>query len=318
MIASLNPLLHKALRKKFAVPALNVTSMETVQAVFSAAQKAKSPVILQVSPSALEYSGDLLPDIVFAEAKKFPKVPFALHLDHGRSFDECKKAMRLGFSSVMIDASINYNKKDSQGNHPARKFAENEKITRKVVLQAQSKNVSVEGEIGTLGGIEDSTKAKAQLTDPSEAKFFVDSTGIDALAVAIGTSHGAYKFKDKPNLHFKILKQTHEMLPQTPLVLHGASSVPRELVQKARKFGLNIGPDAKGLPLPQIQKAIKLGICKINIDTDARLAFMAGVLQKANAYKGPVDLRKYFGAGRTELEKLYTEKMRAFRSAGKI
>ncbi|MDD5147926.1 MAG: class II fructose-bisphosphate aldolase family protein, partial [Candidatus ainarchaeum sp.] len=237
-------LLQKALQGKYAVPALNVNSMEMVQAVFSAAEKARSPAIIQVSPSALSYSGDLLPAIVFAAGKKFPKVPFALHLDHGRNLGDCKKAVSLGFSSVMIDASINYEKKDSAGKHPQRKFSENAALTKKAVKFAHAKKVSVEGEIGTLGGIEDSTFSSAHLTDPEEARAFVEETGIDALAIAIGTSHGAYKFRGKPRLAFDVLQRTHRLLPELPLVLHGASSVPAGVVSQCKKFGLQISSEA--------------------------------------------------------------------------
>jgi len=309
-------LLQAALKQKYAVPAFNVNSMEMVQAVFFSASKAKSPVIIQVSPSALEYSQNLLPGIVFAEAKNFPKVNFALHLDHGRSFAECKNAMQLGFSSVMMDASINYSKKDSQGNHPSRSFAENAKLTKQVVLLAHSKGISVEGEIGTLGGIEDFVRSKKHLTDPADAGHFAEATGIDALAIAIGTSHGAYKFKHSPRLDFNVLKQTKEVLPDLPLVLHGASSVPKAMVARARKAGLKIGKSAKGLPDAQVKKAISLGVCKVNIDTDARLAFMAGILESAKS-KTRLDLRSYFGSGKKELERLYLEKIRLFGSRGK-
>lgn len=332
MLVSLKPLLQNALKKKFAIPALNVNSMEMVQAVFFAAQKAKSPVIVQVSPSALAYSGDLLPAIVLSAGKKFPKTNFALHLDHGQNFEQCKKAISLGFSSVMIDASIDYSKKIF-GMHPPRKFSDNARITKKAVQFAHKRGISVEAEIGTLGGIEDEPflhgrKASGKeafasqkisgthLTNPEEAKAFAEATGIDALAIAIGTSHGAYKFKGRPRLAFGILKETKKLLPKVPLVLHGASSVPKPVVMQCRKLGLNIGSEAKGVPIPELRKAISLGICKINIDTDARLAFMGGVLQKARDYKGPVDLREYFSAGRIALEKLYAEKMLAFGSKG--
>jgi fructose-bisphosphate aldolase class II len=317
MLVSLNPLLQKAFCGKFAVPAFNVNSMEMVQAVFSAAEKAKSPVIMGVSPSALEYSADLLPSIVFAHAKRFSKIHFALHLDHGKNFDDCKKAVSLGFSSVMIDASIDYEKKDFLGKHPARKFSENVARTKKVVALARSKGISVEGEIGTLGGIEDAANSSVHLTDPEEAKKFVEETGIDALAIAIGTSHGAYKFSGNPKLKLESIKQTRKLLPKMPLVLHGASSVPKLIVEQCKKFGLNIGSEAQGVPVSEIKKAISFGICKINIDTDARLAFMGALLQKAHDYTGPVDLREYFGAGRTALEKLYGQKIKDFGSANK-
>ncbi|MDD5163064.1 MAG: class II fructose-bisphosphate aldolase [Candidatus ainarchaeum sp.] len=317
MLVSLNSLLHKALEKKFAVPAFNVNSMEMVQAVFSAAEKSKSPVIIGITPSALEYSSDLLPSIVFARAR-FSKIPFALHLDHGRNFSDCKKAVSLGFSSVMIDASINYEKKDFSGKHPARDFSENSAITKKVVEFARSKGISVEGEIGTLGGIEDSASASAHLTSPEEAKQFAEETGIDALAIAIGTSHGAYKFKGNPSLKLEIVKQTRKLLPKMPLVLHGASSVPKETVEQCRKFCLNIGAEAQGVPILQIKKAISFGICKINIDTDARLAFMGAMLQKVHDYNGAIDLREYFGEGRSAIEKIFVQKMKDFGSTGKL
>jgi len=318
MLVSLNPLLQKALQKKFAVPALNVNSMEMVQAVFSSAEKAKSPVIIQVSPSALAYSDDLLPAIVFAHAKNFSKIPFALHLDHGRNFEDCKKAIALGFSSVMIDASINYEKKDSSGNHPARKFSENVALTKKVVALARSRGISVEGEIGALGRVEDSAKSSEHLANPEEAKLFAEETGVDALAIAIGTSHGAYKFSGEPNLRLEIVKQMRKLLPKTPLVLHGASSVPKEIVQQCKKFGLQIGSEAQGVPIAQIKKAISYGVCKINIDTDTRLALMGALLQKAHDYKGAIDTREYFGAGRNAIEKTFLQKMKDFGSAGKI
>ncbi|MBN1941572.1 MAG: class II fructose-bisphosphate aldolase [Candidatus Diapherotrites archaeon] len=318
MLVSMKTLLQSALKKKYAVPALNVNNMELVQAVFSSANNAKSPVIVQVSPSALEYSDKLIPAMVLEESKRFPKVKFALHLDHGRSFEECKKAISLGFSSVMMDASINYSKKDSHGNHPARKFSDNVRLTKKVAAIAHRKGVSVEGEVGALGGIEDSAKSRVHLADPFEAKEFAEKTGVDALAIAIGTSHGAYKFKSTPKLAFNVLRETRKLVPRIPLVLHGASSVPKPIVQKARKYGLNIGANAKGVPMSQVKKAISLGVCKINIDTDARIAFAAGFLEKAKQDKGSVDLRKYLGAGRSAVEKVYLDKMRAFGSKGKL
>lgn len=254
-----------AISKHYAVPAFNFYNMETLSAIVSAARDTKSPVILAVSESALEYMGsNLLMGMIWGLNIK-PSEKIALHLDHGGSFESCVNAIKLGFSSVMIDAS-------------KKPFNTNVNLSRQVADFAQQFDVSVEAELGTLSGIEDeNTDSKdSNYTDPNDVVNFVNATNIDSLAIAIGTSHGAYKRKsDKEELRFDILEKISQELPEFPLVLHGASSIPKKFVNMINEYGGRIS-DARGIPAEQLKRAVKMNICKINVDSDSRLAFTAG------------------------------------------
>ena len=255
-----------AISKHYAVPAFNFYNMETLSAIVSAARDTKSPVILAVSESALEYMGsNLLMGMIWGLNIK-PSEKIALHLDHGGSFESCVNAIKLGFSSVMIDAS-------------KKPFNTNVNLSRQVADFAQQFDVSVEAELGTLSGIEDeNTNSKdSNYTDPNDVVNFVNATNIDSLAIAIGTSHGAYKRKsDKEELRFDILEKISQELPEFPLVLHGASSIPKKFVNMINEYGGRIS-DARGIPAEQLKRAVKMNICKINVDSDSRLAFTAGI-----------------------------------------
>lgn len=317
-LVPMKQILDEARKKGYAVGGYNITNMEQTQGIIRAAYATDSPIIIQATKGALEY-GDFIftKHLALAASELYPKIPIALHLDHGPDLAAVKKAVALGFTSVMIDGSIDYSQKDKDGSHPARSYQDNARLTKTVVNYAHRFGVTVEGELGTLGGIEDDTKAtKVLLTDPAQAEEFVHKTGVDALAIAIGTSHGAYKFKAEPKLAMDIVKQVRARLPDTALVLHGASSVPQELAQRCIDAGLGMKAGGKGVPLASLKNAIRLGISKINVDTDGRLAFMAGVAESIREYKGAIDIRQYLGPGRDEVTKWYIEKMKAFGTAG--
>ena len=263
VLASGKSLLQKARKGGYAVGAFNTSNLEITRAIISAAVEMGAPVFLQLSGGALKYGGFELAGLAIAFAKKVP-VPVAVHLDHGPSFELARECVSFGFSSVMIDGS-------------ALPFDGNVSVTKRVVAVAHKKGVSVEAELGQLKGREDDVfAAKHSYTDPSEASEFVKLTNVDSLAVAIGTSHGAYKFSGSPNIDLKRLSEIAAVVG-IPLVLHGASSVPGSLVAAANKYGAKISAAAKGVPESQIRKAIKLGVCKVNEDTDIRLAFTAAV-----------------------------------------
>jgi fructose-bisphosphate aldolase class II len=297
-------LLVPARRNDYAVGAFNINNLETVLAVAEAATEEKSPAIVAVTPSAIKYAGlPYLSKIVKTAAESSP-VPMSLHLDHGEDFDTVSKCVAGGFTSVMID-----------GSHL--KFEENIALTKKVVDLAHPKGVSVEAELGRLAGIEEKTveEKEAILTDPDSAKEFVSRTGVDALAVAVGTSHGAYKFKAEAKLDFERLKIISGKISQ-PLVLHGASSVPAWIIEKAAKYGAELG-GAKGIPEEHIKKAISLGIAKINIDTDLRLAFTATVREVLSNQPKEFDPRKILGPAKEAMKEVVKGKMRLFGSSGK-
>ena len=257
---------EKALTQDYAVGAFNVNNMEIIQGIVEAAQEEKAPLILQVSAGARKYAKPAYLLKLVEAAIMDTGLDIALHLDHGEDFDICKKCVDDGFTSVMIDGS----------KHP---FEENMRLTKEVVEYAHSKGVVVEAELGKLAGIEDNIKVDARnatFTDPEEAAEFVEKTGVDSLAIAIGTSHGAYKFKGEPYLDFERLREIHKLIPDTPLVLHGASTVLPEFVSKCNEYGGNI-PGAQGVPEDMIRTATKDGICKVNIDTDLRLAMTAEI-----------------------------------------
>ncbi len=300
---------EKSMKEGFAIGAFNVNNMEIIQAIVDAASEANSPVILQASASAIKYAGiEYLMKMVEAATIVHPNVPIAIHLDHGPDFETCKMCIDAGFTSVMIDGS----KYD---------FEENVRITKEVVDYAHSKGVVVEAELGKLAGIEDEVNVDskdAMYTDPEQAEEFVRRTGCDSLAIAIGTSHGAYKFKGEAKLRFDILKEIKERIPNTPIVLHGASSVIPKLVEMCNEYGGDI-PGAKGVPDEILMEAGKLGVSKINVDTDLRLAMTAGIrkvfVEEPNAF----DPRKYLTPARELIKETVKHKMvNVFGSSDKI
>lgn len=290
---------EKSMKEHFAIGAFNVNNMEIIQAITDAAAEENSPVILQASSSAIKYARiGYLRKMVEAALDQYD-IPVALHLDHGPDFETCKMCIDNGFSSVMIDGS----KYD---------FKENVELTKKVVDYAHSKGVVVEAELGKLAGIEDEVNvasADAMFTDPDQAKEFVERTGCDSLAIAIGTSHGAYKFKGEPKLRFDILQQVKERLPHTPIVLHGASTVIPELVEMCNKYGGDI-PGAKGVPDEILHQASMLGVSKINVDTDLRLA-MTGAIRKVFVEEpSKFDPRAYLTPAREQIKQTVQHKIR--------
>jgi fructose-bisphosphate aldolase class II len=293
-----------ATRKAYAVGAFNINNLEAALAVAEAATEEKSPAIVAVTPSAIKYAGlPYLSKIVRTAAESAP-VPMSLHLDHGEDFETASKCVAAGFTSVMID-----------GSHLS--FEDNIALTMKVVDMAHPKGVSVEAELGRLAGVEEKTveEKEAILTDPNVAKEFVDRTSVDALAVAVGTSHGAYKFKGEAKLDFERLKTIRDKV-DLPLVLHGASSVPAWIIEKAAKYGAQL-EGAKGIPEEHIKKAISLGIAKINIDTDLRLAFTAAIREVLTNSPKEFDPRKILGPAKEAMKEVIRGKMRLFGSSGK-
>lgn len=290
---------EKSMNEGFAIGAFNVNNMEIIQGIVDAASEAKSPVILQASASAIKYAGiDYLMKMVEAATIVHPEIPIALHLDHGPDFETCKMCIDAGFTSVMIDGS----KYD---------FEENIRVTKEVVDYAHAHGVVVEAELGKLAGIEDEvnvSESDSSYTDPIQAKEFVERTGCDSLAIAIGTSHGAYKFKGEAKLRFDILAKIKELIPNTPIVLHGASSVIPELVDMCNEFGGNI-PGAKGVPDEMLVEASKSGVSKINVDTDLRLAFTASIRKVFNESPEAFDPRKYLVPARDLIEQTVSHKI---------
>jgi len=304
-------LLDEARKGKYAVGAYNVNNMEQIQAIMAAARETRSPVIIQASRGALKYSNFIyLKHLMDAAVEENPDIPIAVHLDHGNSLETCKKAIELGFTSVMIDGSL---KEDSK---TPTTFEENLEVTLSVIEYARPRGVTVEAELGTLGGIEDGVgSGQVHLTDPDQAVEFVEKTKVDALAVAIGTSHGAYKFKAEPKLALDLVKEIHERIPDTALVMHGSSSVPEELVEIVNKYGGKM-PNAKGVPMSAIQSVIPYGVCKVNIDTDGRIA-VTGAIRKVFAESPEkFDPRQYLGPAREALKNLVAQKMCDLGTAG--
>lgn len=299
-------LFEKAYKEGYAVGAFNINDMEILQGITEAVSEEKAPVILQVSAGARKYARhEYLIHLVQA-AMEVTKIDCVLHLDHGEDFEICKSCVDGGFTSVMIDGS----------KYP---FEENIALTKKVVEYAHSKGVPVEAELGKLAGVEDNVSVAAKdavYTDPAQAVEFVKRTGCDSLAVAIGTSHGAYKFKTEPRLDFERLDKIKGLLPGFPLVLHGASSAPEELVKVCNDYGGKI-PGARGVPEEMIAKATKMGVCKVNIDTDLRLA-MTGSIRKVFAENpGEFDPRKYLGPARDSIKAVVKRKIRILGCGGK-
>ena len=299
---------EKAMKEGYAIGAFNVNNMEIVQGIVDAAGEQNSPVILQASSSAIKYARiNYLMKMVSAAVEEHPNTPIAIHLDHGPDFETCKMCVDNGFTSVMFDGS----KYD---------FEENVRLTKEVVDYAHAHGVVVEAELGKLAGIEDDVnvaEADAMYTDPAQAEEFVKRTGVDSLAIAIGTSHGAYKFKGEARLRFDILKQVKERIPNTPIVLHGASTVIPELVNMCNKYGGNI-PGAKGVPDEILHEASISGVSKINVDTDLRLAMTAGIRKVFVEDPSAFDPRKYLTPARELVKQTVAHKMRdVFGSANK-
>jgi fructose-bisphosphate aldolase class II len=313
-LVSMRQLLDEAAAGGYGVGAFNVNNMEQIQAVMEAAQELRAPVIIQASRGARQYTNDrFLIHLMQAAAEVYPDVPVALHQDHGNSPETCLSAIEQGFTSVMMDGSL-----EADGKTPA-DFEYNVAVTREVVERAHAVGVTVEGELGTLGGIEDGHgSGEVHLTDPDQAVEFVARTGIDALAVAIGTSHGAYKFTSPPTgevLAMNLIQEIHEKLPDTHLVMHGSSSVPKSLVDTINEYGGEIRP-TWGVPVEEIQLGIQHGVRKINVDTDARLA-MTGAIRKVLAEKkDEYDPRAYLTPARAAMRAVYAERMTQFGQAG--
>jgi|WetSurMetagenome_2_1015567.scaffolds.fasta_scaffold00133_48 fructose-bisphosphate aldolase, class II len=313
-------ILDEANKAGYGVGAFNVNNMEQLQAICAAAAETNSPVIIQVSRNALKYAdkGLLAAMVSYMALKKYPQIPMSLHLDHGPDIETIAECVKLGFTSVMIDGSLDYGRKDEKGKHPARSFEDNVKITKEAVAIAHAAGVTVEGEIGTLGGIEDDTVAGAvHLTNPAEAEEFVKQTGVDALALAIGTSHGAYKFPvgHEIKLALDIVDDVHRRVPNTALVMHGSSSVPAHMVALVNQYGGKV-PNAVGVPTAMIQDAIKRGMRKINIDTDGRLAITGAIRKVFVEQPQKFDPRDYLGPAREAVKSWMLEEMKAFGTAG--
>lgn len=290
---------RKAYEGGYAVGAFNVNNMEIVQGIISAAKEENAPVILQVSAGARKYANPTYLKKLVEAAVEDSGLPIVLHLDHGEDFEICKACIDGGFTSVMIDGS----------KFP---FEENIKVTRQVVEYAHERGVVVEAELGKLAGIEDAVKVASKdalFTDPDEAAEFVERTGVDSLAIAIGTSHGAYKFKGEPKLDFERLEKIQKLVPNFPIVLHGASSVPQEFVEKCNKYGGNI-PGAKGVPEEMLRKAASMAVCKINIDTDLRLAMTASIREYFINHPADFDPRKYLGPAREAIKAMVQHKIK--------
>jgi len=289
---------EKAYAKGYAVGAFNVNNMEIIQAITEAAAEEKAPLILQVSSGARKYAKHVYLMKLVEAALEDTGLPIALHLDHGSDFEMCKSCIDGGFTSVMIDGS-------------SRPFEENIEVTKMVVDYAHERGVVVEGELGQLAGVEDDVNVEHHsYTDPSQVQEFVEKTGVDSLAIAIGTSHGAFKFKpgQKPQLRFDILEDVSERLPGFPIVLHGASSVIPELVEKINKYGGDM-PDAIGIPEEMLREAAKGAVCKINIDSDLRLAMTASVREHFALYPADFDPRQYLKPAREAIREMVKRKL---------
>ena len=289
---------RKAYDGGYAIGAFNVNNMEIIQGIVEAATEENAPLILQVSAGARKYANTVYLKKMVEAAVETSGLPIALHLDHGDSFALCKDCVDSGFTSVMIDASA----------HP---FAENISITKQVVEYAHDHGVVVEAELGKLAGVEDDVKVDAKdasYTDPDQVQEFVEKTGVDSLAIAIGTSHGAFKFKGQPKLRFDILEEVGRRLPGFPIVLHGASSVPQEYVKLINQYGGNM-PGAQGVPEEMLRKAATMAVCKINIDSDLRLAVTATIREHFALNPSPFDPRQYLGRARDAVRKVVRHKI---------
>ncbi len=297
-----------AYKNGYAIGAFNVNNMEITQGIIDAVAEEKAPLILQVSRGAREYAKiSYLNAIINVVVEENPDIPIATNLDHGDSFETCKQFVDDGFTSIMIDAS-------------KLPFEENIAVTKKVVEYAHKHDAVVEAELGRLGGIEEDVvgvdDVRKHLTDPGQAIEFVEKSGCDSLAVACGTSHGAYKFKSEPKLAFDVIQEISDKLPGFPLVMHGSSSVLKEFVDLINKYGGNM-PNAMGVPEESISKAAKMAVCKVNIDTDLRLALTAKIRQVFAEKPGEFDPRKYLGPGREAIKDMVKHKLHVLGCAGK-
>lgn len=299
-----------AYKNGYAIGAFNVNNMEITQGIMSAVAEAKAPLILQISRGARSYANiDYLKAIIDVAVRQNPDIPIAMHLDHGDTFETCKQCVDDGFTSVMIDAS-------------SKPFEENVAITKKVVEYAHEHGVVVEAEIGQLGGIEEDVvgistdDVSKHLTDPKEAIEFIEATGCDSLAVACGTSHGAFKFKVAPKLALHVIQEISDAKPGYPLVMHGSSSVLKEFKDLINKYGGNM-PDAMGVPEDAITEASKMAVCKINIDTDLRMAMTAKIRQVFAEKPGEFDPRNYLGPAREAIRDMVKHKLNILGCAGK-
>jgi fructose-bisphosphate aldolase class II len=313
-LVSMRQLLDEAAKGGYGVGAFNVNNMEQIQAIMEAARATASPVIIQASRGARSYTNDrFLWHLMQAAVELYPEIPVSLHLDHGNSPDTCRSAIELGFTSVMMDGSL-----EADGRTPA-SFEYNVAVTREVVEAAHAKGVTVEGELGTLGGIEDGHgSGEVHLTDPDQAVEFVERTGIDALAVAIGTSHGAYKFTRAPDgevLQMNLIEEIHRKLPTTHLVMHGSSSVPKHLVDEINRYGGQIKP-TWGVPVEEIQLGIRHGVRKVNVDTDSRLAITGAIRKVLASDPSEFDPRSYLKPARAAMQQVMEDRMNAFGQAG--
>jgi fructose-bisphosphate aldolase, class II len=325
-LVSMRQLLDHAAENNYGIPAFNVNNLEQVQAIMEAAAETDAPVIMQASAGARKYAGEhFLKYLIEAAVQSYPQVPIAMHQDHGQSPAVCQQAMRLGFSSVMMDGSL-----QADGKTIAT-YDYNVAVTKQVVDMAHVIGVSVEGELGCLGSLEtmkgdkedghgtDATMTREQLlTDPNEAADFVKKTGVDALAIAIGTSHGAYKFTRKPTgdiLAISRIKEIHARIPNTHLVMHGSSSVPQDLLEEIRKYGGEM-KETYGVPVSEIQEGIKHGVRKINIDTDIRLAMTAAIRKFMFENKSHFDPRDYLKPARAAAKAICKQRYQEFNCAG--
>ena len=307
-LVSTKKMFEMAYKHGYAVGAFNVNNMEITQGIVSAVADEKAPLILQISRGARSYASmSYLKAIIDVAVAENPGIPIAMHLDHGDTFETCKQCVDDGFTSVMIDGS----------HHP---FAENISITRRVVEYAHDHGVVVEAELGQLGGIEEDVVGvddiMAHLTDPDQAVEFVEKTGVDSLAVAIGTSHGAYKFKTAPKLAIDVIEKIQERLPGYPLVMHGSSSVLKEFKDLINQYGGKM-PNAMGVPEQAISEAVKMAICKVNIDTDLRMALTAKIRQVFAEKPAEFDPRMYLGPGREAIREMVKHKLHVLGCAGK-
>lgn len=320
MLVPMRVLLDHAAENGYGLAAFNVNNMEQIQAIMEAANETESPVIIQASRGARKYTNDaFLRHLILAAAELYPHIPIAMHLDHGNSPQTCFSAIKQGFTSVMMDGSLM-----EDGKTPST-YEYNVRVTKEVVKVAHKKGVTVEGELGTLGGIEDGhgagitgEEARRHLTDPDQAEEFVRETGVDALAVAIGTSHGAYKFSRPPTgevLVMSLIEEIHRRIPNTHLVMHGSSSIPQELLEVIRKYGGKI-KETYGVPVEEIQRGIKHGVRKINVDTDNRLAMTGAIRRVFAEFPEKFDPREYLGEAREAMKRVCMERMIAFGQAG--
>jgi fructose-bisphosphate aldolase class II len=325
-LVSMRQLLDHAAENGYGVPAFNVNNLEQVQAIMEAASELNAPVIMQASAGARKYAGELfLKHLIEAAIESYPSIPIAMHQDHGQSPAVCEGAIKLGFSSVMMDGSLREDGKSIAD------YDYNWQVTRKVVDMAHSLGVSVEGELGCLGsletmkgdkedghGAEGTMTRELLLTDPDQAADFVKRTQLDALAIAIGTSHGAYKFTRKPTgdiLAIERIKEIHRRIPTTHLVMHGSSSVPQDLLDEIRRFGGQM-KETYGVPVEEIQEAIKHGVRKVNIDTDIRLAMTAAIRKFFAENPGKFDPREYLKPAKEAAKKICKQRYQQFGCEG--